>query len=142
MARADLRDQGLAKQDIVLGVAASGRTPYGFGVPGYARSVGAPTIALARNPLSTIWVSPTLPSSRFPAPRRSNCSTRLKAGTTQKMVLNILSTGVMVRLGKVYSNLMVDVKPTNSKLRRRAIRIIGEVAAPGRCSCRTAPGFR
>ncbi len=125
---ADLRDQGLAKQDIVLGVAASGRTPYVLGALGYARSVGAPTIALACNPLSTIGGVADLAIEPIPGPEVLTGSTRLKAGTTQKMVLNILSTGVMVRLGKVYSNLMVDVKPTNSKLRRRAIRIIGEVA--------------
>lgn len=125
---ADLRDQGLTKQDIVLGVAASGRTPYVLGALGYARSVGAPTIALACNPLSTIGGVADLAIEPIPGPEVLTGSTRLKAGTTQKMVLNILSTGVMVRLGKVYSNLMVDVKPTNSKLRRRAVRIIGEVA--------------
>ena len=125
---ANLRDQGMTKQDIVLGVAASGRTPYVLGALGYARSVGAPTIALACNPLSTIGGVVDLAIEPIPGPEVLTGSTRLKAGTTQKMVLNILSTGVMVRLGKVYSNLMVDVKPTNSKLRRRAIRIIGEVA--------------
>ena len=124
----DLRDQGLTKQDIVLGVAASGRTPYVLGALGYARSAGAPTIALACNPLSTIGGVADLAIEPIPGPEVLTGSTRLKAGTTQKMVLNILSTGVMVRLGKVYSNLMVDVKPTNSKLRRRAVRIVGEVA--------------
>jgi N-acetylmuramic acid 6-phosphate etherase len=125
---ADLRDGGLTKQDIVLGVAASGRTPYVLGALGYARSVGAPTIALACNPLSTIGGIADLAIEPIPGPEVLTGSTRLKAGTTQKMVLNILSTGVMVRLGKVYSNLMVDVRPTNSKLRRRAVHIIGEVA--------------
>ena len=125
---ADLRDQGLTQQDIVLGVAASGRTPYVLGALGYARSAGAPTIALACNPLSTIGGVADLAIEPIPGPEVLTGSTRLKAGTTQKMVLNILSTGVMVRLGKVYSNLMVDVKPTNSKLRRRAVRIVGEVA--------------
>jgi N-acetylmuramic acid 6-phosphate etherase len=124
----DLRDRDLTNQDIVLGVAASGRTPYVLGALGYARSVGAPTIALACNPLSTIGGVADLAIEPIPGPEVLTGSTRLKAGTTQKMVLNILSTGVMVRLGKVYSNLMVDVKPTNSKLRRRAVRIIGEVA--------------
>jgi N-acetylmuramic acid 6-phosphate etherase len=125
---ADLRDQGLTKLDIVLGVAASGRTPYVLGALGFARSVGAPTIALACNPLSTIGGVADLAIEPIPGPEVLTGSTRLKAGTTQKMVLNILSTGVMVRLGKVYSNLMVDVKPTNSKLRRRAVRIVGDVA--------------
>ena len=125
---ADLRDQGLTKQDIVLGVAASGRTPYVLGALGYARSAGAATIALACNPLSTIGSVADLAIEPIPGPEVLTGSTRLKAGTTQKMVLNILSTGVMVRLGKVYSNLMVDLKPTNSKLRRRAVRIVGEVA--------------
>ena len=125
---ADLRDQGLTKQDIVLGVAASGRTPYVLGALGYARSAGAATIALACNPLSTIGSVADLAIEPIPGPEVLTGSTRLKAGTTQKMVLNILSTGVMVRLGKVYSNLMIDLKPTNSKLRRRAVRIVGEVA--------------
>ena len=124
----DLRSKGLTKNDIVLGVAASGRTPYVLGALGYARSVGAPTIALACNPLSTIGGVADLAIEPGPGPEVLTGSTRLKAGTTQKMVLNILSTGVMVRLGKVYSNLMVDVKPTNSKLRRRAVRIVSEVA--------------
>lgn len=124
----DLLEQGLTKQDIVLGVAASGRTPYVLGALGYARSVGAPTIALACNPLSTIGSVADLAIEPIPGPEVLTGSTRLKAGTTQKMVLNILSTGVMVRLGKVYSNLMIDLRPTNSKLRRRAVRIVGEVA--------------
>jgi len=125
---ADLREQGLTNQDIVLGVAASGRTPYVLGALGYARSAGAATIALACNPLSTISSVADLAIEPIPGPEVLTGSTRLKAGTTQKMVLNILSTGVMVRLGKVYSNLMVDLRPTNSKLRRRAVRIVGEVA--------------
>jgi N-acetylmuramic acid 6-phosphate etherase len=124
----DLRGEGLTKNDIVLGVAASGRTPYVLGALGYARSVGAPTVALACNPLSIIGGVADLAIESIPGPEVLTGSTRLKAGTTQKMVLNILSTGVMVRLGKVYSNLMVDVKPTNSKLRRRAVRIVSEVA--------------
>ena len=123
-----LLEQGLTKQDIVLGVAASGRTPYVLGALGYARSAGAATIALACNPLSAIGSVADLAIEPIPGPEVLTGSTRLKAGTTQKMVLNILSTGVMVRLGKVYSNLMVDLKPTNSKLRRRAVRIVGEVA--------------
>lgn len=124
----DLLEEGLTKQDIVLGVAASGRTPYVLGALGYARSVGAATIALACNPLSVIGSVADLAIEPIPGPEVLTGSTRLKAGTTQKMVLNILSTGVMVRLGKVYSNLMIDLKPTNSKLRRRAVRIVGEVA--------------
>jgi N-acetylmuramic acid 6-phosphate etherase len=125
---ADLRARGLTRNDIVLGVAASGRTPYVLGALSYARSLGAPTIALACNPLSSIGSLADLAIEPVPGPEVLTGSTRLKAGTTQKMVLNMLSTGVMVQLGKVYSNLMVDVKPTNSKLRRRAVRIVGEVA--------------
>jgi N-acetylmuramic acid 6-phosphate etherase len=125
---ADLRMHNLTANDIVLGVAASGRTPYVLGALSFARSVGAPTIALACNPLSAIGSMADLAIEPVPGPEVLTGSTRLKAGTTQKMVLNILSTGVMVRLGKVYSNLMVDVRPTNSKLRRRAVRIVGEVA--------------
>jgi N-acetylmuramic acid 6-phosphate etherase len=125
---ADLQRHDLTRHDIVLGVAASGRTPYVLGALGFARSVGAPTLALACNPLSSIGAVADLAIEPVPGPEVLTGSTRLKAGTTQKMVLNMLSTGVMVRLGKVYSNLMVDVKPTNSKLRARALRIVGEVA--------------
>jgi N-acetylmuramic acid 6-phosphate etherase len=125
---ADLRMHNLTGNDIVLGVAASGGTPYVLGALSFARTVGAPTIAVACNPLSAIGRMADLAIEAVPGPEVLTGSTRLKAGTTQKMVLNILSTGVMVRLGKVYSNLMVDVRPTNSKLRRRAVRIVGEVA--------------
>jgi N-acetylmuramic acid 6-phosphate etherase len=125
---ADLQRHDLTRHDIVLGVAASGRTPYVLGALGFARSVGAPTLALACNPLSSIGAVADLAIEPVPGPEVLTGSTRLKAGTTQKMVLNMLSTGVMVRLGKVYSNLMVDVKPTNGKLRARALRIVGEVA--------------
>jgi N-acetylmuramic acid 6-phosphate etherase len=125
---ADLRAHTLTDEDIVLGVAASGRTPYVLGALSFARSTGATTIALACNPLSAIGAVADLSIEPVPGPEVLTGSTRLKAGTTQKMVLNMLSTGVMVRMGKVYSNLMVDVQPTNSKLRQRAIRIVGEVA--------------
>jgi N-acetylmuramic acid 6-phosphate etherase len=125
---ADLRMHNLTGNDIVLGVAASGGTPYVLGALSFARTVGAPTIAVACNPLSAIGRMADLVIEPVPGPEVLTGSTRLKAGTTQKMVLNILSTGVMVRLGKVYSNLMVDVRPTNTKLRRRAVRIVGEVA--------------
>jgi N-acetylmuramic acid 6-phosphate etherase len=124
----DLRAHNPTRDDIVLGVAASGRTPYVLGALAYARSAGAATIALACNPLSAIGGVADLAIEPIPGPEVLTGSTRLKAGTTQKMVLNMLSTGVMVRLGKVYSNLMVDVKPTNRKLRARAVRIVREVA--------------
>jgi N-acetylmuramic acid 6-phosphate etherase len=125
---ADLRAHNLTPDDIVLGVAASGRTPYVLGALGFARSKGATTIALACNPLSAIGAAADLAIEPVPGPEVLTGSTRLKAGTTQKMVLNMLSTGVMVGLGKAYSNLMVDVQPTNSKLRARAIRIVADAA--------------
>lgn len=125
---ADLRARNLAKDDVVLGVAASGRTPYVLGALGYARSVGAATIALACNPHSPLGEAADLAIEPVPGPEVLTGSTRLKAGTVQKMVLNMLSTGVMVRLGKVYSNLMVDVQPTNRKLRARAVRIVAAAA--------------
>jgi N-acetylmuramic acid 6-phosphate etherase len=124
----DLRGQRLSASDILLGVAASGRTPYVLGALQYARGLGATTIALACNPVSPMAAAADLAIEPVTGPEVLAGSTRLKAGTAQKMVLNMLSTGVMVRLGKVYSNLMVDMRPTNRKLRERAVRVISTVA--------------
>ena len=124
---ADLAERGLTAQDVVLGVAASGRTPYVLGGLAYARSVGAATIALACNPDSPMAAAADLAITVVTGPEVLTGSTRLKAGTAQKLVLNMLSTATMVKLGKTYSNLMVDVQPTNEKLRQRATRIVAEI---------------
>lgn len=122
----DLRRIGLASGDVIVGIAASGRTPYVIGGLRYARSLGAKTIALACNRGSAIGAEADLAIEPVPGPEVLSGSTRLKAGTVQKLVLNTISTGCMVRLGKAYQNLMVDVQPTNEKLVARARRIVSE----------------
>ena len=107
-----------------MGIAASGRTPYVIGALQYAREVGALAVALACNADPLIGRHADITIAVETGPEVISGSTRLKAGTAQKMVLNMLSTGVMVLLGKTYGNLMVDVQPTNTKLRRRAAHIV------------------
>jgi N-acetylmuramic acid 6-phosphate etherase len=124
---ADLESHGLTARDIVLGVAASGRTPYVLGGLAHARQIGAATLALACNPASPIAAAAGLAIEVVTGPEVLTGSTRLKAGTAQKLVLNMLSTATMVALGKTFSNLMVDVQPTNAKLRQRATRIVAEI---------------
>lgn len=115
--------------DSVVGVAASGRTPYVLGGLAEARQRGALTIGLACNRAAELEALVEIAIIPIVGPEVVSGSTRLKAGTAQKMVLNMLSTGVMIRLGKTFSNLMVDVQPTNAKLRERARRIVREACA-------------
>ncbi|MDW8100372.1 MAG: N-acetylmuramic acid 6-phosphate etherase [Anaerolineae bacterium] len=110
--------------DVVVGIAASGRTPWVIGALRAARAAGALTIGLVNNPATPIHDEVDICIAPVTGPEVLTGSTRLKAGTAQKMVLNMLSTASMVRLGKAYSNLMVDVQPLNAKLRARAIRIL------------------
>ncbi len=120
-------EAALGPDDALIAVAASGRTPYTLAACRAARAAGALTIGLANNPgapLLTIAEHPLLADT---GPEVISGSTRLKAGTAQKAVLNMLSTLVMVRLGKVYDGLMVDVAPTNDKLRARALRMVCEI---------------
>lgn len=128
LGEADLAAHGLTALDVILGVAASGRTPYVLGGLAYAHAVGAATISLACNPGSPMAAAADLAIEVVTGPEVLTGSTRLKAGTAQKLVLNMISTASMVRLGKAYSNLMVDVQPTNEKLRQRATRIVAEIA--------------
>ena len=120
----DLAAHSVSPLDAIVGITASGRTPYVLGALRYAQSLGALTIGLACNRdtplarLADIVITPLV------GPEVIAGSTRLKAGTAQKMVLNMLTTGAMVLLGKTYGNLMVDVQATNAKLRERAIRIV------------------
>lgn len=123
----DLRTFDFGPGDVLMGLAASGRTPYVLGGLAYAREVGAATIAFACNPGSPMAAAAQLAIEVVTGPEVLTGSTRLKSGTALKLVLNMISTGVMVRLGKVYSNLMVDVRPTNSKLRNRATRIVSDI---------------
>ncbi|WP_375056383.1 N-acetylmuramic acid 6-phosphate etherase [Zobellella sp. DQSA1] len=120
----DLRDIDLSDKDLVVGIAASGRTPYVLGGLRYARKLGAGTVALACNPGSAIGREAAIAIEPEVGPEVITGSTRLKSGTAQKLVLNMLSTASMIRLGKVYQNLMVDVNASNKKLEARAIRIV------------------
>lgn len=124
----DLKALTLTADDVVIGIAASGRTPYVLGALEYANSLGALTIAVACVPNSAIGQKAAVAIDAVVGPEVVTGSTRMKAGTAQKMILNTLSTGVMIKVGKVYQNLMVDVLPTNQKLVDRAQRIIAETA--------------
>ncbi len=114
----------VSARDSVVGIAASGRTPYVLGGLAEARRRGALTVSLACNRPSELEQIADLGIAPLVGPEVIAGSTRLKAGTAQKMVLNMLSTGVMIKLGKTFGNLMVDVQPTNAKLRARAQRIV------------------
>lgn len=128
LGEADLKNLKLTANDIVIGLAASGRTPYVIGGLKYAAKVQALTIAVACVPNSVIGQIAEIAINAVVGPEVITGSTRMKAGTAQKMILNMISTGVMIRQGKVYQNVMVDVQPTNDKLVDRACRIISETA--------------
>lgn len=121
---ADLEAIGLGPDDALVGISASGRTPYVLGGIEHARRVGALSIGFACNPGSAIGAAADLAIETVVGPEIVAGSTRLKGGTAQKLVLNAISTIAMVRLGKVHGNLMVDVQATNAKLRARAERIV------------------
>ena len=125
---ADLRAQNFSAKDIAVGIAASGRTPYVLGALRYARSVGAKTLALACTSPAAIAEDVDVALLPIVGPEAITGSTRMKAGTAQKLVLNMLSTAAMVKTGKVYENLMINLKPSNEKLRRRMISIVQEIA--------------
>lgn len=125
---ADLRALGLGHKDCVIGIAASGRTPYVLGALAYARQVTALTVAVVCNRASQVAAAAEFPIEVVTGPEVLTGSTRMKAGTATKMVLNMLSTGVFVRLNKVYGNLMVDLQATNQKLKARSVRIVAEAA--------------
>jgi N-acetylmuramic acid 6-phosphate etherase len=120
----DLAERGCGSKDAVVAIAASGRTPYCIGALEYAREVGAATIALVCNPGSPMAQKAQIAIVPVVGPEVLSGSTRMKAGTAQKMVLNMISTVTMVHLGKVYSNLMIDVVPANEKLLIRAEHIV------------------
>ena len=120
----DCKEHNLTKNDVLVGIAASGRTPYVIGALKYANEIGCPTGSVACVSDSQIGKVAKYPIEVVSGQEVVTGSTRMKAGTAQKMVLNMLSTASMIRLGKVYNNLMVDVKPTNEKLVSRAKDII------------------
>ena len=124
----DLVSRGFAARDCLVGIAAGGTTPYVLGALEHARAIGALAIAMACVPAEQAPMPADIEIRLLTGPELLTGSTRLKAGTATKMALNILSTGVMVRLGKVYGNRMVDVAVTNSKLEDRALRILRDLA--------------
>ncbi|OTN75348.1 N-acetylmuramic acid 6-phosphate etherase 2 [Enterococcus sp. 8G7_MSG3316] len=124
LGKQDLVDLALSDKDMVVGIAASGRTPYVIGALDYANQVGATTATIACNKQAEISDHASLPIEVDCGPEFLTGSTRLKSGTAQKLILNMISTISMVGIGKVYNNLMVDVKATNDKLVERAKRII------------------
>ncbi|MEG0773038.1 N-acetylmuramic acid 6-phosphate etherase [Clostridium sp.] len=124
LGREDVMKINLSNKDIICGIAASGRTPYVIGAMKYGRAIGAGVLAVTMNKESEMADYADVLISIEVGPEVIMGSTRMKAGTAQKMVLNMLSTGAMIKLGKVYGNLMVDVQPSNEKLRVRARRIV------------------
>jgi N-acetylmuramic acid 6-phosphate etherase len=124
----DLRRKKLTRHDVVVGIAASGTTPYVLGALAFARSRRATTVAVTSNRKTPIARHAQIVIAPEVGPEIVTGSTRLKAGTSHKMVLNMLSTAAMVRLGHVYENLMIDVALTNQKLRERGLRILKEAS--------------
>jgi N-acetylmuramic acid 6-phosphate etherase len=124
----DLLARGFTGSDVLVGIAASGRTPYVLGAVAEARRMGAATIGISCTPESELARAVDIAITPLVGPEVVAGSTRMKAGTAQKLVLNMLSTGACVRLGYVYGNLMVNVQPKNRKLADRARRIIAQAA--------------
>lgn len=125
--KSDLQMRNFNAGDVLVGIAASGRTPYVLGALEHARSLGGLTIGLSCTPRSLVAQASDIAITPVPGPEILTGSTRMRAGTATKLVLNMLSTGVMIRLGYVYGNLMVNVQPTNDKLTDRACRIIASI---------------
>lgn len=132
LGRKDLETVRLSDRDLVIGLAASGRTPYVLGGLEYARQTGCRTAAVSCNQDTELSRAAELGIEIISGPEVLTGSTRLKAGTVQKMILNMISTSVMAGIGKTYRNLMVDVVQTNEKLRKRAVRIVTEATGAER----------
>lgn len=127
LGKKDLSDRNLTDRDIVIGIAASGRTPYVIGALKYAQEIGATTVSLTSNEKAIISEYADIVIEVVTGPEVITGSTRLKAATAHKMILNMISTTSMIKMGKVYENLMVDVSISNIKLKERAINIIRTV---------------
>jgi N-acetylmuramic acid 6-phosphate etherase len=127
-AKRDLQSFGVSAHDVVVGLSASGNTPYTLGAIEYAKQIGAATISVTCNPDSKMAVAADVSITPVVGPEVIAGSSRMKAGTAEKMILNMLSTATMIKLGLVYGNLMSNLKATNEKLRRRAITILSEEA--------------
>jgi len=126
MGRGDLKGIDFNEKDVLVGISSSGRTPYVVGGLEYANETGSYTISLTSNPDSDMYKISNITICPVVGPEVITGSTRMKSGTSHKMVLNMLSTGVMIKLGKVYGNLMVDVQINNYKLKKRAQNLIME----------------
>ena len=127
-AKRDLRAKSLTRHDVLVGITASGTTPYVLAALKRARKQGATTVAITVNPKTPVARLANILIATEVGPEVLTGSTRLKAGTAQKMVLNMLSTAAMARLGHVYENLMIDVKPSNQKVSDRIVRILAEAS--------------
>ena len=138
LGQSDLEAHNLTAKDVVIGIAASGRTPYVLGGLAYARSVGCRTAAIACNPGSAVGKAADLAIEVEVGPEVLTGSTRLKSGTAQKLILNMISTASMVRAGKAYQNLRVDVMQTNEKLHVRAENIVIDATGVERAEARRA----
>lgn len=136
LAKQDLENINLNSDDSLIAIAASGRTPYAIGALDYANSIGALSVALVCVSHSEMGEHAKYTIAPVVGPEVVTGSTRMKAGSAQKMILNTISTSVMVKNGKVYKNLMINVLPTNKKLVERAVRIIMETTACGEWDAR------
>lgn len=124
--QADLKEIDFSARDVLVGVAASGRTPYVLGALNYAKQLGATTVSIASNPKSKMAEVADIAIETVVGPEVLTGSSRMKSGTAQKLVLNMLTTASMVLIGKCYQNLMVDVQASNEKLKARALKIVME----------------
>lgn len=131
LGKQDLVDLNLTAKDVMVGIAASGRTPYVLGGMRYAKSVGATVATIVCNPICAMADEADIAIIPVVGPEIVTGSSRMKAGTAQKLVLNMLTTGAMIRSGKVYGNLMVDVEATNAKLVQRQANIVVEATGAG-----------
>ncbi|MEQ5113181.1 N-acetylmuramic acid 6-phosphate etherase [Providencia vermicola] len=134
----DLKNIQFNEKDVLVGIAASGRTPYVLGALAYASSVGATTAAISCNPNSPIANAADIAITPIVGPEVVTGSSRMKAGTAQKLVLNMITTGAMIRIGKVFGNLMVDVEATNAKLIERQTKIVMEATDCDRTTAENA----
>jgi len=132
LGKRDLLARGFTAGDVLVGIAASGRTPYVLGAVAQARNMGALTVGISCTPDSELSRAVQIPITPLPGPEVIAGSTRMRAGTATKLVLNMLSTAAMIRLGYVYGNLMVNVHPRNQKLVERALSILQSIADVGR----------
>lgn len=134
----DLKNIQFNEKDVLVGIAASGRTPYVLGALAYANAIGATTAAISCNPNSPIANAADIAITPVVGPEVVTGSSRMKAGTAQKLVLNMITTGAMIRIGKVFGNLMVDVEATNAKLIERQTKIVMEATDCDRTTAEAA----